>query len=181
MVVRISLREIRAQRPCFRLRLPQRRSLLEAAERTEPAGAASGGVRRFLGQRGPQIVFVAECEIRRHDANDFVGNPVQGDAAADRARVAPEITLPETVAEDHDHLTAGVIFVGNEDAAARGPHAERIEKILSDTRAGEAVPLADPRHVPRSREKSGELFERPDLAPNLQEIAAFFPGSWNVT
>ena len=59
-----------------------------------------------------------------------------------RARVAPEITLPETVTEDHDHLTAGVIFVGNEDAAARGPHAERIEKILSDTRAGEALRLA---------------------------------------
>src|ERR1043166_6585445 len=64
------------------------------------------------------------------------------------------------------------ILVGNEDAAARGPHAERIEKILSDTRAGEALRLADARHVPRSREKSGELFERPDLAPNLQEIAA---------
>ena len=81
---------------------PRRRVVAVAVEVGELVGLGGTrhvelrGLRRVLAEVGGQ------GEPWRHDADDLVGHPVEGDRTPEDGRVAAEAALPEGVPEDRD-------------------------------------------------------------------------------
>src|SRR6202007_915754 len=80
--------------------------------------------------RDPELGRGAELrgvEAGRDDADHGADVAAQGDGPADDARVAPEASRPQGMAQDRDPFAAGAILVGAERAAALDPGAEETE------------------------------------------------------
>ena len=83
-----------------------------------------------------------EEEGRRHDPDHREGLAVQSDRAADDPRVAPELRLPQAVAQDGDALLALVgLFLRERAAGVRG-HAEHVEEIARRVERLQSLRLA---------------------------------------
>ena len=68
---------------------------------------------------GAKDVAFGPGETRRHDADDLIRNVIEADGATEDVRIAEEIALPETIAEDGD--VGGVLSrrsVGRNEPAA---------------------------------------------------------------
>lgn len=66
------------------------------------------------------------------DTNYFVGLSINQDRCADRAGIAAKSARPHAVGKDGGGGMAGKIFVGREQAAQSGMHAEHRKKIRRD-------------------------------------------------
>src|SRR5260370_32951797 len=115
-MLRISrgLRHRRRERIHFTLRL------LDGCAWAQPGHAAERSLEVFLHrpewiERAPDLELgLTEHEIRSHDSGNGVALPVEKDLAANESRVAMEVTLPETIADDHGWRRVLVEVVGPE-------------------------------------------------------------------
>ena len=129
------------------------------------AVAAALGLLRIEIHRHPQLRRLRrvvaevgrELEAARHHADDLRGPAVEIEVTLDRAGVAAELPLPETVAEDDEHRLIGATaagFVFGVGPSEDRPHAEDVERVRGRERRADADGLAragegHARHVPR--------------------------------
>src|SRR5206468_7866734 len=87
--------------------------------------------------RQPKLVTLRirrKLESRRHDSNDDVGPPAEGDRAPDQVRIAAKMSLPETVACYQHRIVARPSFVLKKRATEQGLHSKNVEE--AGTRGG---------------------------------------------
>ena len=73
--------------------------------------------------------FVAEREVRRHDADDRVVLAIERQRLAKHIPITAEALLPETIAEDDRRRLAASVFFRQEDASQLRLRAEDREHI----------------------------------------------------
>src|SRR6202034_4548858 len=73
-----------------------------------------------------------EIEFRSQNADDGVAASVQADRLPENVWVRGETALPQSVAQDHLVIAAGLIFFGEESAAHHGACSEHVKEIRSD-------------------------------------------------
>jgi len=78
--------------------------------------------------------------------------------------------LPETPAEHHDRVAAGLIFVRGEASSEHGTDAEQVEEICGDRRALHRFGLAGSADDDRHRTVTGHPAERPRVAPEVDVV-----------
>jgi hypothetical protein len=149
--------EPRAQLAHGAPRLGEADSRLEARGRVEKATGSSHGV-EAQGERHPQLGPVGVAEAPRHHTHDPVRDAVEKDVPTHDVR-APELPLPEAVAEQHHWGRAGLVLLLEEIAAALGRHAEHGEEVEGDARCGNVLRLslaAEREACPRGGRDIGE-------------------------
>jgi hypothetical protein len=159
-------RKRRLLAPCHfvyvRLRLLQAEAIVQErdarnrASRPRPLGLEQ--------ERHVELRGIRKVESGRHHADDGAANVVDGDAAADDARIAAVVALPEAVREDDRRFEAhGRRVGGRERSAQQRLYAKPREELRCDGDAGETFGL-----VIRHRG------EAPDgVAPDVRKGARF--------
>ena len=84
---------------------------------------------RERSDRQPEVRSIGESESGRHDANDSVGTPVQGDGLIHDVCVAAEPLAPQRVTQDNHRRRPGLVLVVTEDAADCRSGPERGEGV----------------------------------------------------
>jgi hypothetical protein len=112
--MRIVVRDPRADGVHVGLRLFERHTRLQPRDHAEPVVVARPFAWREC-QRTPQLrPAPVERAVGRHDADHGVRIPVEQDRAADDGRIAPELLLPERMADHDDAIASGRVFAGGE-------------------------------------------------------------------
>src|SRR4051794_22189300 len=108
-----------------------------------------------LSDRNPHVYATGLLKTFRHHANHCVALAVEREGLIDDALFTAKASLPQAVTQDHDGITARLVFVIGVEPAHRGIHAQGREKISGHLRSrnafgftetGEviAVPVIDP-------------------------------------
>src|ERR1041384_2110504 len=87
---------------------------------------------RSAAQRERQVKIVAlvgKDKTGGHDTHDLDRLAVHLHRASDYSRVAPVLSLPQAVAQDHRLIAPALIFLGAEGSAELGPHAHYVEEV----------------------------------------------------
>ncbi len=82
-------------------------------------------------ERGPEVDLVSrrEGEAFTHDAHDGIALGVEKNLAAEDARVRSELTLPESMAQEHHLVASRLSLLDGERAAERGLRAEKGKEL----------------------------------------------------
>src|SRR5690242_12760703 len=89
--------------------------------------------------RQPQVVGTqGKLKTLWQHADDRVRLAVDDQRAAHYVRIAAEPALPQTVIEDRDFWSTGLILTGLERAADDGIHAEHLEEVRAHCRRAHA-------------------------------------------
>src|SRR5213596_3618521 len=81
--------------------------------------------------RQPELVTLRirrKLESRRHDANDGVGAPAEGDRAPDQVRIAAKMSLPEAVAHHQHRIIGRTSFMRKKGAPDQRTRAKNVEE-----------------------------------------------------
>ena len=95
----------------------------------------------------------------RHDANHFVGNPVERDNATNDLRIAAKPTLPQRFAEQNDVGTANPIVTFGKYTTKLGRYSHHSEIACGDECSAQCFRLAIPRQVEIVAPINRDVFE----------------------
>ena len=135
-------------------------------------------------QRAPQLGRLGrirgevgwQAEALRHDADHFHRHVVEHDAAADEGAIAPELRLPQSVAEHRDRRAVGSVVVGGQRAAEQRTRAEHVERVRADQADGEPDRLAGVGEVLGGVGPEGHIGHRPGELAVVEHLLARHPG-----
>ena len=154
----------------LRQRHARLRSPDDGEELTSSAVSGRGAERVVVHERRVDLSIVKQPRSRGQDADDFHRRAGNRDRAAEHARVAAELALPEPVIEHGHAAVTWLILAGQQGPPERDRQSEQAEQAVAHVRSADLTRLAGAQHREHAARERLDLLERSRLLADAHEV-----------
>ncbi len=97
-----------------------------------------------IGLRDPHVSSIGERETGRHDSANLVALPIESQRRSDDSGIGSELTLPQTVAQNHYLSASRLVILRSEGPAERRLYAHHREETDRNLRGQQPDGLTPP-------------------------------------
>ena len=175
-VVRLAKRRLKlcADSPQVTVGLRERHAWLRPCDHREELASSSfrsrGAERVVVHERRVDLRIVEQARSRGEDADDFHRRARDRDRAAEHARVAAELALPEPVIEHGHPGMSRLVLTRQQAPAERDRQAKQAEQAVAHVRSADLARFAGAQHGEHAARIRLDLLERPRVLADAHEV-----------